>query len=271
MKTSLRIATGALLVAALLVGLGSLSVSAQGPTGTPTPGASPQSTQPAQAPVLSATGNNNLDNPAAAIAVGSSVQNVPANSAEWFKFDYLNDPTSKPFPTVTIRLLNGVQNGLNFEVWSSDRMGTNFQDNKPVGRGSQEQLINCTATLPDGTTARCTTNDLVWSGAFGAPSTYFVRITNSTNNAVAPQMVITGSGLPQCAGVSSNQTAANNTTLNTNQSSNQTTMNNSTTNNQGTTPNQAQNQTSQSNTQAFVTIQCNYLGGMPTQTQSQGK
>jgi predicted lipoprotein with Yx(FWY)xxD motif len=95
-------------------------------------------------------------------------------------------------------MLNGVQNGLNYEVWSPERMQPNWFENVPVGRGTQEVIPDCTVTLPDNTTTRCTTNDLTWVGGFGAQGTYYIRVVNNTNNAVAPAIIVSGPGLTQC-------------------------------------------------------------------------
>jgi hypothetical protein len=87
--------------------------------------------------------------------------------------------------------------GVGFEVWSPERLAAGA-DGTPVGRGTQEVLPNCSMTLPDGTTGRCTTNDLTWVGGFGAPGTYHVRIFNDTDNPVTPQLIIGGEGLADC-------------------------------------------------------------------------
>lgn len=200
MKTIVSIASALALVLVLLLGLSTFTVSAQGPQPTATP------TGPSQAPPAGAAGTN-TDNPLAAQTVGSAVQSVPANSAQWYSFNYDTGGNAAPMPTVTIRMLNGVANGLNFEVWSPERLQGNWWENTPVGRGTQEVLPDCTVTAPDGSTSRCMTNDLVWVGGFGAPGTYLIRIVNNTGSSVSPQLVISGDGLAQCVSGSGPATA----------------------------------------------------------------
>jgi predicted lipoprotein with Yx(FWY)xxD motif len=188
MKTSFRVVAGLALLLALLLGLSALTVSAQGPTGTPTP---------AQAPAAAAAGTN-LDDPGRAATLGNAVAAIPANTAEWFRFDYVTPVNTFPVQQVMARMVNGVTNGLGFEIWSPERMQGNWWENKPVGRGTQEVLPACTVTNPDGTTSRCTTNDLTWVGGFGVSGTYYLRVVNNTNSALAPQIIVSGAGLAQC-------------------------------------------------------------------------
>jgi predicted lipoprotein with Yx(FWY)xxD motif len=199
MKSSLRVVAGLTLVLALLLALSAMTVSAQGPTATPAatsvPGTSPT---PAAAPPAAAAGRN-LDDPGIAATIGNAVAAVPANTAQWFRFDYVTPINTLPTNPVTIRMVNGVNSGLGFEVWSPERMQGNWWDNKPVGRGTQEVLPGCTVTNTDGTTSKCTTNDLTWVGGFGVSGPYYVRIVNDTGNPLTPQMIFGGSGLAQCA------------------------------------------------------------------------
>ncbi len=241
MKSTLRVAGGLLLVLVLLVALGAISVSAQGPSGSGTPSANQT---PAQAPAAPGGSFSN------AAKLGGTVQSVAAGAESWYQFNYDNGGNT-PAPAVTVRLINGVSNGLNFEIWSNERIQSDLSDDKPVGRGTQEVLPGCTTTLPDGTTARCTTNDLTWTGGFGAPGTYYIRIvngmpnsngvtannangtnngtstngassntttgTNNNNGAVTPQLIVSGPGLLECGGAVQNPSTSQNTTQNLNQ------------------------------------------------------
>ncbi len=207
MKSSFRVVAGLALLLALLLGLSALTVSAQGPTATPTP---------AQAPPAAAAGTN-LDDPGRAATIGSAVAAIPAHTAQWFRFDYVTPVNDFPRNTVTIRMPNGVNSGLGFEVWSPERMQGNWWDNEPVGRGTQEVLPACTTTLPDGTTAKCTTNDLTWVGGFAVSAPYYIRVVNDADNALAPQMIVGGNGLAQCQNVTPSQAQAQASTQPSNQ------------------------------------------------------
>ncbi len=208
MKMSFRIVAGFALMLALLLGLSALTVSAQGPTGTATPAATSVpggNPTPAQAPPAAAAGTN-LDDPGRAATLGNAAAAaIPANTAQWFRFDYVTPANTFPAQQVMVRLVNGVTNGLGFEVWSPERMQGNWWENKPVGRGTQEVLPACNITLPDDTVVKCTTNDLTWVGGFGAPGTYYVRVTNNTDKALTPQLIFSGDGLAQCTNPSQAQ------------------------------------------------------------------
>lgn len=144
---------------------------------------------------------------------------IPANSALWFRFEYDAAGYQAPHPTVTVRLLNGLSNGLAFEIWSAERMQGDWRQNKPVGRGTQQVLPSCdepeeegaggeaggggeeTASAP--TALSCSkfeTSDLTWTGGFGGSGTYYVRLVNPTNAPIVPQMLIGGAGMVSCAG-----------------------------------------------------------------------
>ncbi len=140
----------------------------------------------------------NLDSPGAARTVGQPVGSIPAGTAQWFQFDYSFTPSQRPRPTVTVRLLNGVQNKLQFEVWSPERLQGTWSDNEPVGRGMPEIIAGCFWKLSDGSIAKCTTDHLFWVGGFGALGTYYIRVVNTSDVAVAPQVIVSGPGLGQC-------------------------------------------------------------------------
>ncbi len=147
---------------------------------------------------VSAEGPVSQDSPLAASTLGSPIAIIPGHTAQWVRFDYSFQPSQSPRPTVTVRLLNGAQNGLAFEIWSPERMQGNWMNNVPVGRGLAEVLVNCSLPGPDNARNKCTTNDLVWVGAFGAPGAYYVRIVNNGDSAAAALLVFSGPGLGMC-------------------------------------------------------------------------
>ncbi len=97
---------------------------------------------PAQAPALVPTGVN-FDDPARAINVGNPIFSLTPGTAEWVRFAYDNADNALPRPTVSVVLLNGVTNGLTFQVYSPETMVGNWFDNTPVGRGTPERVENC--------------------------------------------------------------------------------------------------------------------------------
>ncbi len=175
------------------VGANTTTASAAGTTSS-TGGRTVTTVAPAAAPPLSAT-NSNLDDPARAFKFGTTIPNLSAGTAEWFQFDYDNAGNALPRPTVTIQLLNGVTNGLTFEVYSPERMVDGWSNNPPVGRGTDEVVVGCTTSTGTGP---CTTNNLTWTGGFGLSATYYVRVINNTGATVAPQLIVGGPGLANC-------------------------------------------------------------------------
>ncbi len=173
------------------------------------------------------------DDPYHAAPLDGQLHALPGNSATWYKFDYGIAGNFQYRPRVGLRLVGAAGTGVGFEIWSPETL-PEWWLRHPVGRGSLEVTFNCafqggptetpfpsdqstptstpTSTpAPTGTPAPeaiCThtpTNNLTWFGAFGGPGTYYVRVVNdstenvSTDTAVAPQLIISGAGLAQCA------------------------------------------------------------------------
>ncbi len=182
MKLILMIAGALVAVLVLLGSFTPMAVSAQGPTPTP-----------AAAPPAAAAGTN-VDDPARAVALGTQAQSVPANSVQWYKFDYTTNGQTIPRPAVTITMLNAIPNNLGFEVYTPEQMASNWFDNKPIGKGTQQVILDCT----NDASGRCTTDNLFWTGGFGLDGTYFVRVLNNGDAAAAPQLIFSGSGLTNC-------------------------------------------------------------------------
>lgn len=163
-----------------------------GGTMSPAPAGAPPAPAPAQAPPLTAS-NTNLDDPARAVAFGNTISNLPPGTAEWLQFNYNSGGGTSPRPTVTVLLLNGVTNGLAFEIYAPDRMANGWSNNPPVGRGTTEMIPACNSSG-----GPCSTDNLSWTGGFGLDGTYYVRVLNNTGAAVDPQIIIGGPGLAQC-------------------------------------------------------------------------
>lgn len=188
MKNTFRIVGGVVLVLALLmffgISLGAASVSAQGPVPVPTP---------AQAPPAAAA---NPDDPARALKFGSAIQAIPAGGVQWYEFDYTTNGEAFPRPDVTVAMLNGATNGLQFEVYSPENIQGGWFNQAPIGRGTPFVVVDCTNSSDD--TGHCATNDLSWRGSLGLDGQVFVRVLNFSNSSVAPQMIIAGPGLAAC-------------------------------------------------------------------------
>ncbi|MBI5031566.1 MAG: hypothetical protein HZB51_13645 [Chloroflexi bacterium] len=194
------------------------TLSAPQSVASPTPGTNqPVASLIQVKPLPVVTTGSVRDDPALAATFGTTVLSIPANTTMWFRFDYQTAGNLLPRPTVFVRLLNGVSRGLGFEIWSPERMQGNWRENKPVGRGTQEVLPRCEILVGDeeseegeegeetpspSITMTCVmgeTNDLTWTGGFGASGAYYVRLINPTNAPIIPQMLIGGAGLSECA------------------------------------------------------------------------
>ncbi len=196
MKNTFRIVGGVVFVLALLLFLGVIqgaaSVSAQGPTGPIQGGPVPRPT-PAQAPPLTAA---NPDDPARSLAFGTAIQAIPAGGVQWYKFDYTTQNQTFPRPDVTVALLNGVSNGLQFEVYSNENMQAGWFNQAPIGRGTPFVIVDCTNSTDN--TGHCLSNNLTWRGGFGLDGPVFLRVLNFSTNPVPPQLIVAGSGLAAC-------------------------------------------------------------------------
>ncbi len=162
---------------------------------------------PAAAPPF-VPGNPGMDDPARAFTFGSPIASLPPSSAEWLAFAYDNQANALPRPTVTVQLLNGAANGLDFEIYSPETMVDGWSNNKPVGRGNPEVIGNC--DIGGQNVGNCDTANLTWTGGFGLSGTYYVRVINNTGNTLSPQIIIGGPGLANCAPAGAVNTAVNN-------------------------------------------------------------
>jgi len=105
------------------------------------------------------------DSPYTAVYVRDNrEQNIPANGEMWYKFDYGGDRSR-----VLIVLYNGNVSGIWFAIFDPVQ-AISFTDNRFIGRGMTQPIL-CDQ-------GKCSSNDLVWVGAFGVPGTYFIRVTN---------------------------------------------------------------------------------------------
>ncbi len=188
MKYTFRIVGGVVFVLAFLLFLSVFLVtgtaSAQGPVPRPTP---------AQAPPLTAA---NPDDPATAVKFGTTIQAIPASGVQWYQFDYTSLGQTFPRPDVTVALLNGASNRLQFEIYSNEDLQAGWFNQPPVGRGTPLVIVDCTNSSDN--TGHCTSNDLTWRGGLGLDGPVFVRVLNFSNNAVAPQLIVAGSGVAAC-------------------------------------------------------------------------
>jgi hypothetical protein len=154
----LRMTTAVGLVLTALLSLGAMTAAAQGPIAF-------------------------LDNTSHTLA---------ANASQLYRFDYAVDTLNNVRPVTTITLVNATNSGLGFQVWTPETVN-DMADNKPIGIGTP-QTVDCNTgeiTAAGG----CQSPDLTWSGAFGTSGTYYVLVTNNTNNQLNYMFKVQGSGV----------------------------------------------------------------------------
>lgn len=117
--------------------------------------------------------------PVAVAYLDNQTHTLQAHSSSLYRFDYGIDNTNGTRPITTIRLVNGNNAGLGFQVWAADTV-TDMPDNNPVGRGTAVNVDCDTGELSG--SGGCQSPDLVWSGALAASGTYFVRVANANDS-----------------------------------------------------------------------------------------
>lgn len=148
-------------LAAFAVGLGTLTVSAQGPV------------------------NNG---PATALYIDNLAHTIPGNSSEWFKFNYGGGNS-----LTTVALLNGANSGLHFDVYTPEQV-MDLANETPIGRGTV-QAVSCNT---GSSTAECVRNDLRWEGKFHTGGTYYVQLFNDNPAPAAFTLTAAGDDVVQC-------------------------------------------------------------------------
>lgn len=150
-------------------------------------------TKPAAAPALAATAGS----PDKAIALDAQQHTIAAQTSTWYKFDYaLKSDGSRP--TMTIRMPNGTNSGIGFNIWTADQLAARANNaadarldnthNDPIGMGTA-QRVNCDTGAVSGSGA-CWSPDLLWTGTFGSSGTYYVEVVNGNASDGSYQLML---------------------------------------------------------------------------------
>ncbi len=126
---------------------------------------------PTVPPTPTAAGAGPLD---AIIPIGQDLIINP-HSSKWHRFEYGGDKT-----TITIAVDNGGATQQEFALYMSSQVDAMFRGEtiSPLGRG--------------GGNPAATGHDLFWTGNTNRLGTYYVVVTNNSNNAVAYRLTVTG-------------------------------------------------------------------------------
>lgn len=127
--------------------------------------------------------------PATATFINGQPQSIPANSTQWYKFDYAGDRS-----LVTILMPNGANSLVAFNVFTPEQAQSWWEPRTtPIGRGTAYS-INC-ATGEEQYWGECQSNDLKWKGAFNFPGTFYVQVVNSNTGTANFTLTIQGTGV----------------------------------------------------------------------------
>jgi hypothetical protein len=107
---------------------------------------------------------------------------LPPKTDSWFKFEHSGDRT-----VATVIVPDARLSGLEFKLYTSQQAKNYDNEDKSIGVGTQ----------PPGTcnTGPCSSNDLMWSGAFSAADTIYIRVTNTSEKYANLRFVVTGTGV----------------------------------------------------------------------------
>lgn len=127
--------------------------------------------------------------PATAAYISGQPQGIPANSRQWYKFDYNGDKSQ-----VTVLMPNGANTLVEFNVFTPEQSQTWWEKmTKPIGRGTAYQ-IDC-ETGKENYMGQCQSNDLKWVGQFNFPGTFYVEVVNFNTGTANFTLTVEGTGV----------------------------------------------------------------------------
>lgn len=130
-----------------------------------------------------------INSPNTAPYISALPQSIPANSTQWYKFDYVGDKS-----LITIIMPNGTDTLVEFNVFTPEQAQTWWDPKtKPIGRGTAYS-IDC-STGEEVYWGECKSRDLKWKGQFNFPGTFFVQVANYNTGPANFTLDITGTGV----------------------------------------------------------------------------
>lgn len=133
--------------------------------------------------------NTSKSDPATAAYISGQAQSIPANSTQWYKFDYSGDKSQ-----ITVLMPNGANTLVAFNVYTPEQSQTWWdKKTKPIGRGTAYQ-IDCDTGM-ENYMGQCQSNDLKWVGQFNFAGTYYVQVVNYNTGTANFTLTIQGTGV----------------------------------------------------------------------------
>jgi hypothetical protein len=119
------------------------------------------------------------------------MQTIPGNAAIWYRFEYAGDGSE-----IVLRMVNGLTSGLGFNVFVPEQ-AVDWWNTGPIGRGTGTP---CGVNAISNPNLNCgeNVNDLLWSGRFPTPGTYFVQVENPTPGPIEFLLTVSGTGINVC-------------------------------------------------------------------------
>ncbi|MBI4671641.1 MAG: hypothetical protein HY741_08245 [Chloroflexi bacterium] len=127
--------------------------------------------------------------PATASYINGQPQTIPANSTQWYKFDYAGDKS-----LITILMPHGTNSLVEFNVFTPEQAQSWWEpQTKPIGRGTPYS-IDC-ASGKEVYWGECKSADLKWKGQFIFPGTFYVQVVNYNTGTANFTLTIQGTGV----------------------------------------------------------------------------
>ncbi|HZQ10743.1 MAG TPA: hypothetical protein VFD70_29465 [Anaerolineae bacterium] len=127
------------------------------------------------------------NDPRMAVGLDNQAHTIAASSPQWYTFNYAGDNS-----LITVVLVNGLNSGFEFNVYTPEQIADDWFNDQPIGRGTAQA---CSAQAFENNTCPPHANDLVWTGKFPTPGTYYIQLVNTTNQPKSATLTVEGSGV----------------------------------------------------------------------------
>lgn len=127
--------------------------------------------------------------PATATYINGQPQSIPAQTTQWYKFDYAGDKS-----LITILMPNGANSLVEFNVFTPEQAQSWWDPKtRPIGRGTA-YAVDC-VTGEEVYWGECRSSDLKWKGQFNFPGTFYAQVVNYNTGTANFTLTIEGTGV----------------------------------------------------------------------------